>query len=419
MKLYVFLIHTFFLIISLNAQIKWTTVPENMVDPYELIATGKVELNNGDVTPSSKFYINFINERIYYRNDKSNSIFSIYNDEFSKVSIDDYYDGDWVKRDDFYGDIGEEVGAALRKKLYLNADLNLLKITSVEKEGFFNRKKPKFEINNSGELDVENKAAINSKLLSISPDRLEYLDEDGDLWLRSQKKAKKVTVDDEESKKEKKERRKIARVLNIEFQNEYFINTRELYDYFYDEYKKNFDESLKDFKEAFIGRSLTELLLDWGPVSEKIDLGNNQSIYIWSFERKITEVEAYSNTSTEAKILSFFESEETGAANLSSYYGIDTSSSKLYLGGYGNITNSFSRINGNSFLNYYSKNISNQYISNSSITSGQSYSTAVEVDDTKKIAVIVDNSTSKITEVLEKNYFSTPYYGITISFVEN
>jgi len=124
MKLIVFLLQAFLITVSLNAQIKWTTVPENMVDPYELIATGKVELNNGDVTPPSKFYINFISERIYYRNDKSNSIFSIYNDEFSKVSIDDYYDGDWVKRDDFFGDIGEEVGAALRKKLYLNADLN-------------------------------------------------------------------------------------------------------------------------------------------------------------------------------------------------------------------------------------------------------------------------------------------------------
>jgi len=418
MKSYIYL-SIFFVVSNLNAQIKWTTVPKSTVDPYELIADGQLELNNNDITPMSKLYINFINEKIYYRNDESNSIFSIFKDEFSKISISDYYQGNWVKRDDFYGDIGEEVGAALRKKLYLNAALNLLNITSVEKEGFFNRKKPKFQINKkNGELDVQNKASINTKLLRISPEIIEYLDEDGDLWLRSQKRAKKVTIDDEESKKEKKERRKIARVLNIQFQNDYYINTRELYNHFYKEYEKNFLESLNDFKEAFIGRKLTDLLLEWGPVSEKIDIANNQSIFIWSFERKITEAEGYSNSSTDSKILSLFDSQTSSSGSISSYYGIDTSSSKLYLGGYGNITKSFSNINGRSFLNYYSRNVSNQYIAGTSISSGQSYSTSVQIDDTKKIAVIVDNSTSKIIEVLEKNYFSLPYYGITISFVD-
>ena len=416
MKSYVYL-SVFFIFSNLQAQIKWTTVPENAVNPWELVADGQLELNNNDITPSSKLYINFNSEKIFYRNDESNSIFSIFKDDFSKISITDYYQGNWVKKDDFYGDIGEEVGATLRKKLYLNADLNILKITSVEKEGFFNRKKPKFEINKNGELDVQNKASINTKLLSISPEIIEYLDEDGDLWLRSQKKAKKITIDDE-SKKEKKERRKIARVLNIEFQNDYFINTRALYDYFYYEYQKNFLESLNDFKKAFIGRTLTNLLLEWGPVSEKIDIADNKSIFIWSFERKITEAEGYSNSSTITKINSLLESETSSSGSISSYYGIDKSSSKLYLGGYGNITKSFSNINGRSFLNYYSRNVSNQYLVGSSISSGQTYSTSVQIDDTKKIAVIIDNSTSKIIEVLEKNYFSLPYYGITISFVD-
>ncbi len=184
------------------------------------------------------------------------------------------------------------------------------------------------------------------------------------------------------------------------------------------ELKMNFLESLNDFKEAFIGRKLTDLLLELGPVSEKIDIANNQSIFIWSFERKITEAEGYSNSSTDSKILSLFDSQRSSSGSISSYYGIDTSSSKLYLGGYGNITKSFSNINGRSFLNYYSRNVSNQYIAGTSISSGQSYSTSVQIDDTKKIAVIVDNSTSKIIEVLEKNYFSLPYYGITISFVD-
>jgi hypothetical protein len=84
MKSYIYL-SIFFVVSNLNAQIKWTTVPKNDVDPYELIADGQLELNNNDVTPLSKLYINFINEKIYYRNDESNSIFSIFKDEFSKI----------------------------------------------------------------------------------------------------------------------------------------------------------------------------------------------------------------------------------------------------------------------------------------------------------------------------------------------
>ena len=107
-----------------------------------------------------------------------------------------------------------------------------------------------------------------------------------------------------------------------------------------------------------------------GTISEKMDIANNQSIFIWSFERKITEAEGYSNS----KILSLFDCQTSSSGSISSYYGIDTSSSKLYLGGYGNITKSFSNINGRSFLNYYSRNVSNQYIAGTSISSGQSYS---------------------------------------------
>ena len=168
-----------------SQEIKWNSVPNDKVNPSVLLSKGIIELENGDKTPEADLYIDFKNEKIFYRNIKSNGIYSIFKENFSKISVSDYKDGEFVKGNVFYGDVGEEIGASLRKGLYKVANLNIMKITSVEKEGFFNRKQPKFYINSNGELDVSNKAIVTSKILAITPSGIGYLDSEGDLWLRN------------------------------------------------------------------------------------------------------------------------------------------------------------------------------------------------------------------------------------------
>ena len=78
---------------------------------------------------------------------------------------------------------------------------------------------------------------------------------------------------------------------------------------------------------------------------------------------------------------------------------------------------SYTEINGSSFLNYYSKNVVRQYSAQQSIFVGKTSSTTIKVDDTKKIGLIVDSS-GKITKLIANNFFPKPYYGVTINFYE-
>ena len=404
-----------------SQEIKWTTVPNDSVNPSILRSKGIIELDNGDKTPEADLYIDFKNEKIFYRNLKSNGIFSIFKENFSKISVSDYKNGEFVKGSVFYGDVGEEIGASLRKILYKKADLNIMEITSVEKEGFFNRKQPKFFINNTGELDVSNKAIVTCKILSISPSGIGYLDSEGDLWVRGKRGAKAITAGEGEDKatkrEEKKEARKQARILNINFGNKSFLNTRELYNHFYKQYEKNFYASLEQFKEDFKDRNFREMLSSWGPYTEQFQLDSNTKLFVWSYERKLTEAE--SNTSGASTILSkVIQTSETETnSSLTSQYGINTSSSKYNLGGYGSVMDSYSTIRGNSFLNYYSKNVIRQYASQQSFSIGRTSTVEIRVDDTKKLGLIVNNDLI-IQEVIAKNFFPEPYYGVTINFFE-
>ena len=211
----------FFLPLTVISQeIKWTTVPYKAINPDELFTRGIIELDNGDETPEADLSIDFGNEQIFYRNLVNNAIFSIFKQDFSRISVSDYKEGLMVKDSEFYGDVGAEIGATLRKGLYDKADLNVLNITSVEKEGFFRRSQPKFLINN-GELDVSNKTNVIAKILAIAPRSIEYLDNEGDLWLRGNRGAKNTTAGEgaskEDKKEDRKEARKQARILNIQF----------------------------------------------------------------------------------------------------------------------------------------------------------------------------------------------------------
>ena len=218
-------------------------------------------------------------------------------------------------------------------------------------------------------------------------------------------------------REEKKEARKQARILNINFNNDSFLNVTELYDYFYQEYKKKFYLSLEQFKEDFKGKNLRELLSSWGPYTEQFQLDSNTKLLVWSFERKISESETTTVGATTILSKIIQTSETNGSASISSQYGINTES-KYSLGGYGAVINSYSKIRGESFLNYYTKNVIRQYASQKSLYIGKSSSTEILVDDTKKIGIIV-NEDLTIQEVVTKNFFPEPYYGVTINFIED
>lgn len=413
------LIFIFFYFIGFSQEIKWTTVTKNEYNPEQLISRGIVTLDNGDKTPEADLYIDFDSETIFYRNTQNNAIFSIFKEDFSSISLNEYKNGETVRDGAFYGEVGEEIAASLRKKLYENADLNFITITSVKKEGFFTRNQPKFEVNN-GELDVSNKSSVSAKLIGINPRRVEYLDEDGDLWDRGNYGTMlggggiSTNSDDKEKRKEA---RKSARILNINFGNKFFLNTRELYDFFYDEYEKNFYESLEEFKNDYIGMNLKDLLIEWGPNTDQFVIDDNLVEYIWIFERKVTESES-STTGTMNSIKKALTKSNTQAtATVSSSYGINTNASKYNLGGYGSVMNSYTTINKKSFLNYYSTNVTSQYSTTSTTFSSRTKGTDIRVDDSKKIGVIVDKNLI-VTDVLEKNFFPNPYYGVEIRFVD-
>jgi len=418
-QLTIFLIILFYSNVS-SQDIKWNTVTKNEYNPIQLISRGVVTLDNGDKTPEADLYIDFAGETIFYRNTINNAIYSIYKEDFKSISLNEYEDGKDVNDGAFYGDVGEEIAASLRKKLYEKADLNFITITSVKKEGFFTRNQPKFQVND-GELDVSNKSKVSAKLIGINLRRIEYLDEDGDLWDRGNYAGflglggVETTSDDKEKRKEA---RKSARILNINFGNKFFLNTRALYDYFYNEYEKNFYQSLEDFKNDYIGMNVKDLLKDWGPNSQLFELDSNTFEYVWVFERTVTEKES-STTGTMSSIkkaLTKSTTESTGS--ISTSYGINTNASKYNLGGYGSIMNSYTKVNKNSFLNYYSTNVTSQYSQTQTSFSSQTRGTDISVDDSKKIGVIV-NKDLIVTDVLEKNYFPTPYYGVEIRFVED
>lgn len=403
---------------SFSQDIKWTTVTKSEYNPVQLISRGIVTLDNGDKTPEADLYIDFPEERIYYRNSLNNAIFSIFKNDFKSISLNEYEDGKDVDDGAFYGDVGEEIAASLRKKLYEKADLNFITITSVKKQGFFTRNQPKFEVNN-GELDVSNKSMVSAKLIGINTRRIEYLDEDGDLWDRGNYGSfLGIGIETTSDNKEKrKEARKSARILNINFSNKFFLNTRELYDYFYDEYEENFYNSLEDFKNDYIGMNVKDLLKEWGPNSQLFELDSNTFEYVWVFERKVTEKESSTTGTMNSIKKALTKSATQTTGSISTSYGINTNASKYNLGGYGSIMNSYTKVNKNSFLNYYSTNVTAQYSQTQTTFSSQSRGTDIRVDDSKKIGVIV-NKDLIVTDVLEKNYFPTPYYGVEIRFVD-
>ena len=392
---------------SFSQEIIWKNVDEDEVRPVYFKSGGYLYLSNGDITPSVDLLIHFDNQVIYYKNDVTNKMYEIFPEDFRAVAINEYPLQSKLSPFDLYGSVAEEIKASLRKPLYSNPDLNDIYISSTIKKGFFNRSQPKFYLNESDELDVKNKEVIKAKLLQITPYFIEFLDNTGDIVV--QRFKKKITVEGATDKEQKKQDRKTTRILNIKFGDKYFSNIEELYQTFYIEYRKRFYEDLENFKNSFIGQQLKEILNLWGPHSEEFEIDDNSKLYVWNFEQKLTEIESSKTINS----LSSQFSRSNIEASLSSRYGIDSEASKINLGGYGSIMNSYSKIRGKSYLNWYSSNITNQYTTTITSETGSSY----EVDVTKKIAIIVDENLI-VKKVLEKDFLPEPYYGVRLKFYE-
>ena len=64
-----FIILLLFIPLGLYSQeIKWTTISKVEYNPDQLISQGIITLDNGDKTPEADLYIDFDEEKIFYRN---------------------------------------------------------------------------------------------------------------------------------------------------------------------------------------------------------------------------------------------------------------------------------------------------------------------------------------------------------------
>lgn len=412
----------FFLLCSpqlFSQSFNWERVPYNEIDPRYYSSRGKLKLSNGDETNNVDMLIDFSERSIYYTNKDNNISYHLNGGDFSRVSIPEFKEGDFVPSLAVFGTLSDEIGAALRTRLYQKAQLNEITITSVVKQGFFNRGEPKFYVTNNGELDVSNKADILCKILAVTPYTLEYIDSEGEIWSRNWKKAKNITTNSDNSgdaMTKKREARKQARILNIFHKNNKYLSIKELYDDLYEDYEDNFYESIEDFKAFYVGKNITTVIKEWGPFHNRQSISKNLTQYVWDFQKSITESQSKSISTTMTTGASETTSSTNARASIYENLGV-TTSSNINSNGLGVIVKSYGTANVNSFLNYYSKNYTSSRFNRSSLTSSYYSGTSITTDETSILGLLV-NENNIVVEVITKNYFPEPEYGITISFID-
>ena len=389
-----------------SQDIIWKNADKSKILPNTIKINGVIEFYNGVISPFNELYIDQKNEFVYYFDKNSNTAFKIYDDEISTLGTPSFKNGENVKISQIFGEFSEEFFGALRKEIYNEVELNTFKITSVIR-------RPKYSVIDR-KLDVSNKIVVMAKILSLRPNSIEFIDSDGNII--RQNTTKITMIEGGDDKMNRKLSRKKIRILDINFNNEVYLEINNLYDYFYDEYKKKYYQNLVDFKDSYLSKDFNNVLLDWGPFTEKFILNNGKTMYTWSFPQKYSESELVSR-STSSTLSSSSSSSITNAnASLSSLYGINTDT-QVKVSGYQGVINSYSSVRGNSFLSYYSSNVKNQYSVSSTTYNSQQKGSEIEIDISKKISLIVD-SNDKIIEVLENNFFQEPYYGVLIKFYE-
>ncbi len=401
------LIFLFFPFICVSQDIVWKNAEKSKLFPNTIKIKGVIEFKSGLISPYNDLYVDQKNKFVYYSDENSRTAFKIYDDEIHGISNLAYKNGERVKISQIFEEFSNDFFGSIRKEIYEEVDLNKFKITSVIK-------KPTFIITSLKELDVFNKIVVSAKILSLRPNSIEFIDSEGNIVRQNTNKVTMIEGGDD--KLNRKMSRKKIRIINIDFNNEVFIEIDELYAYFYEEYRKRYYEDLINFKESFISKNFNNVLKDWGPFTDKFLLSNDKTMYTWSFPQKYSESELVVKSSSSTLSSSSSTSNTSINATLSSQYGINTNS-QVRVSGYQGVINSYSSVRGNSFLKYYSSNVKNQYsVSTSSFNSKQKGS-EIEIDITKKISLIVDKD-DNIVEVLEKNFFQEPYFGILIKFYE-
>ena len=389
-----------------SQNIIWKNADKSKILPNTIKINGVIEFYNGVISPFNELYIDQKNEFVYYFDKNSNTAFKIYDDEISTLGTPSFKNGENVKISQIFGEFSEEFFGALRKEIYNEVELNTFKITSVIR-------RPKYSVIDR-KLDVSNKIVVMAKILSLRPNSIEFIDSDGNII--RQNTTKITLIEGGDDKMNRKLSRKKIRILDINFNNEVYLEINNLYDHFYDEYKKKYYQNLVDFKESYLSKDFNNVLLDWGPFTEKFILNNGKTMYTWSFAQKYSESELVSRSTSSILSSSSSSSITNANASLSSLYGINTDT-QVKVSGYQGVINSYSSVRGNSFLSYYSSNVKNQYSVSSTTYNSQQKGSEIEIDISKKISLIVD-SNDKIIEVLENNFFQEPYYGVLIKFYE-
>ena len=391
--------------ISLSQNIKWENIDYDMILPSIIQTKGVIQFYNGVITPYGDLYIDENSKSVYFQDNLKQEIFKINQSEIQSLGTPLYKNGSNVPIDEIFGEFSSEFFGALRKSTYKDLDLNEFIITTV----FGN---PKFEIKEK-KLNVSNKFELKAKLLSISPNTIEYLDSLGNIIVQSNNKTN-VLVGGFDRNTNRKIMMKSSRIFNIKFMDKLFINVRDLYDFLYNSYKTKFEENLIDFKESYKGKDFELILNEWGPFNEKHQLKNNNSLFVWSFPKVYSESQSNSRVTSTSSLSSSSSSITDIYGSLSSNYAIN-SNYQVIPQGYQSVINSYSSIKGDSFLNYYSSNTQNQYSQSITSTRTSQRGSRIDVDITNKISLIVDEN-NFIVNVLEKNYFQDPYYGIVIKF---
>lgn len=424
----------------LSQEINWKMVDEDSIFPNELKTKGHLKIN-GKKTNEAEIFIDFNNGKLFYANEINNQLVSVVKSDFRGsdsgfiyLSIPEYKSGQFIKLFDFeYNNrFAGEIATELRKKVYLrDKDLNEIEIITgikTKQKNPLNSKMPQlgfksskllFEINDSLDLDVKNKIKIDCKLISISPNEIEYIDSNGEVYLRDNTQTVNITLNDgksnSEKRKEKKATKDKVRIVNINFGGKVFFNIQEFYNFIYDDYEKKFYSAEEKFKNDLIEGDLMEILASWGPFSEKYNIGGKE-LYVWTYERSNFSFSSNTRTDSKSSSSTEYSSNQTSNTNINS---TSSSNSNYYFGGYGSVINYYGNTygNSNSYINYYSKNSARQFTSTQMSTNSTTNAKGNKIDNSKKIGLIVDEELI-IRNVFTKNFFNDPKYGDIINFVD-
>ena len=103
-------------LVTNSQDIKWTTISKIEYNPDQLISQGIITLDNGDKTPEADLYIDFEEEKFFIETLLIMQFLVFTKKIFRLFLLNEYQDGKSVKDGAFFGDVGDQIAASLRKK---------------------------------------------------------------------------------------------------------------------------------------------------------------------------------------------------------------------------------------------------------------------------------------------------------------